>query len=156
MVKYVNPLALATKQHKADNKFEEALGLLSKPLEAADKAMVPAQLSVEAKLKAADKAVVGSSSNSKVSSRSYSSSSREDYSDYSSSSRGAAAAGETRNNALVDKVLEGALNDKDINSSTQDAIALSNINPSTQDAIALSNINPSAQDEIDTAFPKSA
>jgi hypothetical protein len=49
MVKYVNPLALATKQHKADNKFEEALGLLSKPLEAADKAMVPAQLSVEAK-----------------------------------------------------------------------------------------------------------
>jgi hypothetical protein len=137
--------------------------------------VVPAQLSVEAKLKAAgaaDKAVVSSSSssNSKVSSRSYSSSSlREVYSDYSSSSRGAAAAGETRNNALVDKVLEGALNDKDISSSTQDAITLSNINSSTQDAITLSNINSSTQDavtlsninsstqnETDTAFSKSA
>jgi hypothetical protein len=94
MVKYVNPLALATKQHKADNKFEEALGLLSKPLEAAANAIVPAQLTVAAKLKAADKAVVGSSLNSKVSSGSSYSSSREDYSaDYSSSSRGAAEVG---------------------------------------------------------------
>lgn len=132
MVKYVNPVALATKQHQADDKFEEALGLLSKPLETAVAAnnIVPAQLSVEAKLKAAgaaaDKAVAGSSLNSKVSSRDSDSSSREVYSDYSSSSRGAAGAGETRSSALIDKVLEGALNG-DINSSKQpvDHVAIS-------------------------------
>lgn len=120
MVKYVNPLALATKQHKADNKFEEALGFLSKPLEAAVNAIVPAKLSVEAKLKAAeaaDKVIAGPSSNSKVSSsRDNYSSSREGH---SASSRGAAGVGETRSNALIDKVLEGALNDKEISSSKQ-------------------------------------
>jgi hypothetical protein len=166
MVKYVNPLALATKQHKADNKFEEALGFLSKPLEAAANAIAPAKLSVEAKLKAAGAA--GKVVTGKVSSA-RDNSSREDYSSYSSSSSGAAVAGETRSNALIDKILEGALNDKDIsssaqdaitlsniNSSTQDAITLSNINSSTQDAVTLSNINSSTQNEADTAFPQSA
>ena len=149
MVKYVNPLALATKQHKADNKFEEALGFLSKPLEAAANAIAPAKLSVEAKLKAAGAA--GKVVTGKVSSA-RDNSSREDYSSYSSSSSGAAVAGETRSNALIDKILEGALNDRDISSSSsQDAVPLSNINSSTQDAVPLSN-----QNETDTAFPKSA
>ena len=129
--------------------------------------IVPAQLSVGAKLKAAgaaDKAVAGKVSSARDN---YSSSSREDYSAYSD--RGAAASVAASNSALIDKVLEGALNDKDIssstqdaitlsniNSSTQDAITLSNINSSTQDAITLSNINSSTRDETDTAFPKSA
>jgi hypothetical protein len=84
MVKYVNPLALATKQHKADSKFEEALGLFSKPLEAAVNAIVPAQLKAAG---AADKVVAGKVSSTRDNS------SREDYSDYSttSSSRGASA-----------------------------------------------------------------
>jgi hypothetical protein len=157
MVKYVNPLALATKQHKADNKFEEALGLLSKPLEIAVNAIVPAKLTVEAKLKAAgaaDKAVAGKVSSARDN---YSSSSREDYSAYSD--RGAAVAGETRNNALIDKVLEGALNDNEISSSKQpvDHVAISSseqpvghtdIKQSMDDANSSSSRQPVSHVEI--------
>ena len=130
-----------------ESHVDALLGIRAKGTAVAANNIVPAQLSVEAKLKAAagKVAVAASSSNSKVSSSSYSSS-REDYSaaaDYSSSSSGAAGAVAASNSALIDKVLEGALNDKDISSSTQDAVTLSNINSSTQN-------------ETDTAFPKSA
>jgi hypothetical protein len=77
-----------------ESHMDALLGIRAKGTDVAANAIVPAKLTVEAKLKAADKAVAGSSSNSKVSSSSsYSSSLREDYSD-SSSSRVAAAAGE--------------------------------------------------------------
>jgi hypothetical protein len=117
-----------------ESHMDALLGIPAKVTAVAANNIVPAQLSVEAKLKAAagaaDKvaaagkvAVAGSSSNAKVSSArdNYSSSSREDYSAYSttSSSRGAAVVGVASNSALIDKVLEGALNDKDISSSKQ-------------------------------------
>jgi|LakMenEpi03Aug12_release.lakeMendotaPanAssembly.Ray.scaffolds.fasta_scaffold03980_20 hypothetical protein len=116
-----------------ESHMDALLGIPAKGTAVAANNIVPAQLSVEAKLKAAgaaDKvaaagkvAVAGSSSNAKVSSArdNYSSSSREDYSAYSttSSSRGAAVVGAASNSALIDKVLEGALKDKDISSSKQ-------------------------------------
>ena len=144
MVKYVNPLALATKQHKADNKFEEALGFLSKPLEAAVNAIVPAQLKAAG---AADKAVAG-----KVSSiRDNYSSSREDYS--ASSTKGASVAGEIRGNALIDKVLEGALNDKEISSSNQpvDHVAISSSEQSVDHADIGSSKQPVSHVEISSS-----
>jgi hypothetical protein len=78
-----------------ESHMDALLGIRAKGTDVAANAIAPAKLTVEAKLKAADKAGAGSSLNSKVSSGrdSYSSSSREDYSDYSSSSRVAAAAG---------------------------------------------------------------
>ena len=113
-----------------ESHMDALLGIRAKGTAVAANNIVPAQFSVEAKLKAADKAVAGkvavaaSSSNSKVSSArdNYSSSSsREEYSAYSttSSSRGAAVVGAASNSALIDKVLEGALKDKDISSSKQ-------------------------------------
>jgi hypothetical protein len=111
-----------------ESHMDALLGIRAKGTAVAANAIVPAQLSVEAKLKAAEApakaaagkvAVAGSSSSSKASSSrdNYSSSSREDYSDYSD--RGAAVVVAASNGALIDKVLEGALNDEDISSSKQ-------------------------------------
>jgi hypothetical protein len=134
--------------------MDALLGIPAKGTDVAANNIVPAQLTVEAKLKAADKAGAGSSLNSKVSSGrdSYSSSSREDYSaDYSS--RGASAAGETRNNALVDKVLEGALNDKEISSSKQpvDHVAISSSEQSVDHADIGSSKQPVSHVEISSS-----
>jgi hypothetical protein len=129
-----------------ESHMDALLGLPTKGSDVAANNVVPAQLSVEAKLKAAgaaDKAVAGSSSNSKVSSsRDSYSSGREVYSDYSSSSRGASVAEKTRSNALTDKVLEGALEMPTKNASSERTIDLPAINASER-TIDLPAINAS-------------
>ena len=115
-----------------ESHMDALIGLPAKGSDVAANNIVPAQLTVEAKLKAAgatDKVVVGSGSNSKVSS-SGNSSSREAY---SASSRGAAGSVETRSNALIDKVLEGALNDANVSSSTAEITYRGKDNDSAQE-----------------------
>jgi hypothetical protein len=113
-----------------ESHMDALLGIPARGTAVAANNIVPAQLSVEAKLKAAEApakaaagkvAGVGSSSSSKASSsRDDYSSSREDYSATSiPSSRGAAVVGVASNSALIGKVLEGALKDKDINASAE-------------------------------------
>jgi hypothetical protein len=100
--------------------------------------IVPAQLSAGAKLKtagAADKAKVSSAKDN------HSSSLREDYSAYSSE-RGAAGAVAASNTALIDKVLEGALEMPTKNASSERTIDLPAINASER-TIDLPAINAS-------------
>ena len=132
-----------------ESHMDALIGLRAKGSDVAANAIAPAKLSVEAKLNkpagAADKAVAAS--NSKVSSsRDNYSSGREVYSAYSttSSSSGASAAVETRNNALRDKVLEGALNDNDASGSAVEVTYRDNDNGSAAEVTYRDNDNGSA------------
>jgi hypothetical protein len=111
-----------------ESHMDALLGIPAKGSDVAANNILPAQLTVEAKLKAAgaaDKVVVGSASKASSSRDNYSSS-RED----SASSRGAV---ETRGNALIDKVLEGALNDANVSSSTAEITYRGKDNDSAQE-----------------------
>jgi hypothetical protein len=133
MVKYVNPLALATKQHKADNKFEEALGLLSKPLETAVNAIVPAQLKAAG---AADKAVAGKVSSARDNS------SREDYSSYSDRGAAGSVAGVVKTDHINVPQASAAVN-KDIDELVANQLDVNSNNGMNEAVVSSLDVDPS-------------
>ena len=129
-----------------ESHMDALLGIRAKGTDVAVNAIVPAKLSVEAKLKAAgaaDKAVAGKVSSTRDN---YSSSSREDYSAYSD--RGAAASVAASNSALIDKVLEGALNHNDASGSAAEVIYNGNDKGSATEVAYSANDNDSASEVI--------
>jgi hypothetical protein len=132
-----------------ESHMDALLGVSAKGSDVAANNIVPAQLTVEAKLKAAgatDKAVAGSSLNSKVSSRSYSSSLREDYSAYSSE-RGAAGAVAEKPYPVAAIANRDSLVNNNLENST-DQLVNNNLESST-DQLVNNNLESSTDQLVD-------
>jgi hypothetical protein len=119
--------------------MDALLGVSAKGSDVAANNILPAQLTVEAKLKAADKAVVGLGSKSQVSSN------RDNY----SSSRGAVASVASRNNALIDEILEGTLEMPSVKASGESVIEMPSVKASGESVIEMPSVKASGESVIE-------